>query len=217
MNRACFTKNTNLHEQNQHASSIRPLKNNLVRMKILIMSLVLLMAAHQVSGQRRSKTEAKDTTQMDPKDAQIDSLMKSSKSLSLQLDSVSGELVKYVGLYDAIKENVLHYKFDPTRSAYLIDSLKASRDSASALLVAIPRSTTQTDSISALLKENIQLKVMLDSARLLVSKNLVPVSPEDLERAKAVSSLKQLKELLDAKIITDTEFVTIKNKYVIKL
>ena len=33
MNRACFTKNTNLHEQNQHASSIRPLKNNFVRMK----------------------------------------------------------------------------------------------------------------------------------------------------------------------------------------
>lgn len=33
MNRACLTKNTNLHEQNQHASSIRPFKNNLVRMK----------------------------------------------------------------------------------------------------------------------------------------------------------------------------------------
>jgi len=33
MNRACFTKNINLHEQNQHASSIRPLENNFVRMK----------------------------------------------------------------------------------------------------------------------------------------------------------------------------------------
>jgi len=33
MNRACLTKNTNLHEQNQHASCIRPIKINFVRMK----------------------------------------------------------------------------------------------------------------------------------------------------------------------------------------
>jgi uncharacterized protein (TIGR02145 family) len=33
MNRACFFSNTNLHEQNQHASSIRPIKNNFVLMK----------------------------------------------------------------------------------------------------------------------------------------------------------------------------------------
>ncbi len=36
MNRACFyKKNTNLHEQNKRTSSIRPLKNNYVRMKKL--------------------------------------------------------------------------------------------------------------------------------------------------------------------------------------
>jgi dipeptidyl-peptidase-4 len=33
MNRACLAKSTNLHEQNQHASSIRPVKNNFERMK----------------------------------------------------------------------------------------------------------------------------------------------------------------------------------------
>jgi hypothetical protein len=33
MNRACLIKNRNLHVQNQHASSIRPIKNNYVRMK----------------------------------------------------------------------------------------------------------------------------------------------------------------------------------------
>lgn len=40
MNRACLAKDTNLHEQKQHASSpayagqaIRPIKNNFVRMK----------------------------------------------------------------------------------------------------------------------------------------------------------------------------------------
>jgi len=68
-------------------------------MKILILSLGLLMASTYVTGQRKSK--------VDPKDAQIDSLMKNNKTLILQLDSVSKELVKYVGVYDAIKEKIL--------------------------------------------------------------------------------------------------------------
>ena len=42
MNRACLTKNANLHEQNQHASSIRPIKNNFVRMKKLVLLFGLL-------------------------------------------------------------------------------------------------------------------------------------------------------------------------------
>jgi len=33
MNRACIIKNTDLHEQSQHASLIRPFKNNFVQMK----------------------------------------------------------------------------------------------------------------------------------------------------------------------------------------
>ncbi len=36
MNRACISQYTNLHEHNQHASSIRPLKINFVRMKRLM-------------------------------------------------------------------------------------------------------------------------------------------------------------------------------------
>jgi len=34
MNKACFSKNTSLHEQKQHASCIRPFENNFVQMKI---------------------------------------------------------------------------------------------------------------------------------------------------------------------------------------
>jgi hypothetical protein len=52
MNRACFTKNTNLHEQNQHASSIRPLKNNFVRMKkVIYLSILLLLSSTIVNTQ----------------------------------------------------------------------------------------------------------------------------------------------------------------------
>jgi len=97
-------------------------------MKILFMSLALLLVTFQISGQKKSK--------VDPKDAQIDSLNMTVKSLTLKLDSVtvqrdslSGELVKYLGLYNTIREKVIHYSFDPTRSAYLIDSLAAKRDS----------------------------------------------------------------------------------------
>jgi hypothetical protein len=177
-------------------------------MKILIMSLVLLLASHQVFGQRKSK--------VDPKDAQIDSLMKSSKSLTLQLDSVSKELIKYVGVYDAIKEKVLHYKFDPTRSAYLIDSLKAVRDSTS-LLSVVPKSTTASDSLYLVLRESTLLKTRIDSIMVAWGKEKSAMTAEEIEKAKAVGNLKQLKELLDSKIISDAEYVALKKKYLEKL
>ncbi len=40
---------------------------------------------------------------------------------------------------------------------------------------------------------------------------------EDIENAKVITGLKQLKELLDEKIISDAEFITLKKKYVMKL
>jgi predicted peptidase len=70
MNRACFTKNTNLHEQNQHASSparagqaIRPLKNNFVRMKkqvLLIGCFILLGSLNSVQSQHTEQKFTKD-------------------------------------------------------------------------------------------------------------------------------------------------------------
>jgi len=177
-------------------------------MKILILSLGLLLASTYVTGQRKSK--------VDPKDAQIDSLMKNNKTLILQLDSVSKELVKYVGVYDAIKEKILHYKFDPTRSAYLIDSLKASRDSTS-LLAVVPKSTTASDSLYLVLKESTLLKNRIDSIMVAWGKEKSAMTAEEIEKAKAVGNLKQLKELLDSKIISDAEYVALKKKYLEKL
>jgi hypothetical protein len=178
-------------------------------MRILILTLAILLASVQAFGQKKSK--------VDPKDAQIDTLKQTNTALSLKLDSVSKELVKYTGLYDAISEKVLHYKFDPTRSTYLIDSLKATRDSTSALLVAVPKSTAQSDSIKMLVKENIFLKTKIDSVKTLYEQNKVTISAEEIDRAKALGNLKQLKELLDAKVISDAEFVSLKAKYLNKL
>lgn len=62
MNQACFSNDTNLHEQIQHASSIRPIKNNFVRMKtsfLLILSFALFLACKS-----NNNTGTSDTTAM---------------------------------------------------------------------------------------------------------------------------------------------------------
>ena len=173
-------------------------------MKYIIVSLIVLLVSFQVSGQKKSKVDPKDA-QIDSLKIQLDSLTKVTKNLTLHLDSVSSELVKYVGVYNAIKEKVLHYSFDPTRSAYLIDSLAASRDSTAAILALNQ-------------KPPVPLSDTVNAAPVLMSASVLPPVPEaELERARAVSALKQLKELLDAKMINDAEFIILKKKYLEKL
>jgi hypothetical protein len=167
------------------------------------------MLVLQASGQRKSK--------VDPKDAQIDTLTTVNKSLSLQLDSLSKELVKYYGVYTVIKEKVIHYNFDPTRSSYLIDSLKAGRDSIAAMLNSVPKSTSTSDSLYLLLKESAMLKTKIDSIKTAWNLEKSAIPQEDLDKANAIASLKQLRDLLTDKIITETEFITLKKKYLQKL
>ncbi len=57
MNRACASQNANLHEQNQHASSIRPLKMNFVRMK----SVLLLAASLLISASTYANSDSNET------------------------------------------------------------------------------------------------------------------------------------------------------------
>jgi hypothetical protein len=54
MNQASFYQNSNLHEQMQHASSIRPLKNNFVRKISILFSLFLLMLALPCTAQNKA-------------------------------------------------------------------------------------------------------------------------------------------------------------------
>ena len=53
MNRACLAKKINLHEQKQHASPIRPIKNNFVRVKkgLLILTVVLMVPLIRLTAQ----------------------------------------------------------------------------------------------------------------------------------------------------------------------
>jgi len=78
MNRACFTKNTNLHEQNQHASSIRPLKNNFVRMKKILFLVMAVILVIPVTGQELRCNVSINTSKIQGTNRQVFETLQSS-------------------------------------------------------------------------------------------------------------------------------------------
>lgn len=172
-------------------------------MKISIFVIAIFLGTLQTFGQT------------DAKDAKIDTLTMQNKSLSLKLDSVSGELARYTGIYSVLYEKVFHYRFMPEQISFLIDSLRSSRDS-----VSVPMGGAKSmasDSVLMLLKENKVLMAKIDSVKLAWEKEKSFIPSEEIAKAKVFKDLKQLKELLDAKIISDAEFLTLKKKYILKL
>ena len=85
-------------------------------MKPLITILFVLLISMQSFGQKKGK--------VDPEQLLVDSLTLVTKGLTLQLDSVTVELNKYLGVYTTLTEEVFKYNFDPARTSFLIDSLQ---------------------------------------------------------------------------------------------
>jgi hypothetical protein len=162
-------------------------------MKTNIILVVLLLAAFQGFSQKKKKA--------DPKDVKIDSLTKVSGGLSLQLDSVSKSQKVYYGLYTTIKDKVLLHDFDPTKLSQIIDSIRVSRDSTMSVLAA-PIAPLK-DSVAILRKQNHMLTAKLDSLGMGMTAG---------DKTKLVAELKELKGLLDAKIITQAEYDAKKKK-----
>jgi hypothetical protein len=154
--------------------------------------VILMLAAFQGFSQKKKKP--------DPKDITIDSLSKVNSTLSVQLDSVSKDQKLYYGLYTTIKEKVILQDFDPAKMPQIIDSLRAGRDATFAGLTAASESLR--DSLALLNQENKDLKAKLDSLTVGVGG----------DKSKLITELKQLKELLDAKIITQAEYDAKKKK-----
>ena len=50
-----------------------------------------------------------------------------------------------------------------------------------------------------------------------VEKAKLFMTQEEIDKAKVVATLKQYKELMDAKVITEAEFIALKKKYLDKL
>ena len=154
-------------------------------MKKVVFLFALLCIVSQTFAQKKGK--------VDPKDLQIDSLRTVNVFLSAQLDSISKEKDVYFGLYKVLKDEVIHYDFDPAKSSFLIDSLKSSRDSASFWISSGIDSLR--DSIHDLKAECELLQMQLNEVNLTQS-----------DKALLVTELKQLKELLDLTIITQADF-----------
>ena len=149
--------------------------------------VILLLAAFQGFSQKKKKP--------DPKDITIDSLSKVNSTLSVQLDSISKDQKLYYGLYTTIKEKVILHDFDPAKMPQIIDSLKAGRDATFAGLTAASESLR--DTLAILNQENKNLRAKLDS---------LTVGPGGADKSALIAELKQLKELLDAKILTQAEY-----------
>jgi hypothetical protein len=167
-------------------------------MKNLIVLLTILMVFSQAYGEKKPK--------VDPKDAKIDTLTR-------QLDTVSKELLIYKGVYDTLVKKVVHYKFNPAKTTFLIDSLQMRpKDSTFIKLAAV-----RADSLSVLKKENKDLKAVIAAAGSDVEKAKLFMTQEEIDKAKVVATLKQYKELMDAKVITEAEYIVLKKKYLEKL
>jgi hypothetical protein len=188
-------------------------------MRIFIIALAILLTTIQANGQILGKKKSKN---VDPRDAQIDSLTTLTKTLTLQLDSVSKELSKNAVVSDSLKvpgdtSSVLPVAVP--QSAATGDSAIAAAVIAPvpvALLVE-PKGPAAPDSVAILLLENKRLAAASDSMKLAWKKTVEMLTGEEIVKATAVHDLKKLKELLDTGIITVTEFTTLKKKYLEKL
>ncbi|MDZ4844403.1 MAG: hypothetical protein SH857_02515 [Chitinophagales bacterium] len=123
---------------------------------------------------------------------QMDSLTKVTNLLTAKFNTVNAELEKYRGVYTVLKEKVLKRDFDPEKFAQIVDSLAAGRDSTQIGLVAAAAS--MKDSLVVFKKEITELKAKVDAA-----------NTEDIAKLKLANELKALKEMLDSKILTQTE------------
>jgi len=158
-------------------------------MKYLIV-IILLLGVFQAYSQKKKK--------VDPKDTQIDTLTKTNAELSAKLDSVSKN---YNGLYTTLKEKVLLRDYDPARLPEIIDSIRASRDSAASSAASL-LSTPLKDSLSAMHKENSMLKARIDTMNVAMQKQ----AASNADKTKLMAELKDLKSLLDTKVITQAEY-----------
>lgn len=199
-------------------------------MKTLTVILMILLVSVQVNAQIFGKKN-----KVDPKDAQIDSLTTLTQTLTLQLDSVSQELGKY-----AVKSDTTLKAAAADSTALIPDNTGAVPGAAMVLPSAALASTTPSqntalaassmnapaaslqstalnDSIAVLLQENELLKATVDSLKKAWDDNMKIMLSEEISRSNTVNYLKQLRELVDSKVITEAEFITIKKKYLVNL
>lgn len=91
MNRACLIKNKNLHEQNQHASCIRPIKINSIRMKKIILISVFFISVlfAQAQANRAELLQNLEQNQTGNQNGKVTATLKSSSRLFSTKDDLT--------------------------------------------------------------------------------------------------------------------------------
>lgn len=178
-------------------------------MKRLTLLVLLVIATTQLFAQ--SKKELLEDAEI-----KVASLTEDNAMLQRQLYSANTEKELYFNVYKSLKSELIEYDFDPTKTAFLIDSLETSWDSLYALL--LDTKAQLKDSVTTLVALNQQLQVQIDS----LSQNdstLVDLNqPEQVQiggllqnssvsnKDAMVKELKQLKELYVEEIISKELF-----------
>jgi len=163
----------------------------------IIILLAILIGAVNVNGQSKKDLQL-----------EVDTLRVDYNNLSMTHDSTIAELESYQGMYDAIKEKVLKYDFDPGEFDGIIDSLISGKDSVFTMLM--EGSEALRDTIS-LMSDNIDiLHAQIDSHKVEIEVLQAEVAelsiPQAIMTDEQFEALKKLKELLDTEIITKDEF-----------
>jgi hypothetical protein len=163
------------------------LKFKVMKTKLSMLFVLLIVVTTFTQAQSKKDIEADLIRCTTSKDS-IQNLL---TGLSAKYDSINKAYIAYDTMYNAIKEKVVLHDFDPANMSKLIDSLRIGRDDAFSGIT-----TTLNDSISMLEQENTKLIATIDS--------MATTGNED--KTQLITDLKQLKELLDAQILTQEEF-----------
>lgn len=153
-----------------------------MKKKLSVLFLLLIAVVTFTHAQSKKEVEAdlsKCTTAKD-------SIQNVLTGLSASYDSINKVCIAYDTMYNAIKEKVFLDDFDPANMSELIDSLQTEAFSGTNVL---------NDSITVLQEENAELIAKMESMT-------AATDSED----EIVNDLKQLKDLLDANILTQEEF-----------
>ena len=153
-----------------------------MKTKSSLLFALLIMVATYTQAQSKKEIEAKFASCTTAKD----SIQNVLTIVSAKNDSLYMSNEGYNTMYIAIKEKLLKQDFDPKNMSALIDSLKTNSSLGIAVL---------NDSISSLHLENNKLKETITASM-----------DVEVDKTEVVYELKQLKELLDEKILTQEEF-----------
>ena len=160
-----------------------------MKKKFSVLFLLLIAVVTFTHAQSKKEVEA-DLIKCT---ATKDSIQNLLTGLSVSYDSINKVCIAYDTMYNAIKEKVFLDDFDPANMSELIDSLQTEAFSGTTVLN--DSITVLNDSITVLQVENTELIAKIES-----------MTADTRSETEIVNSLKQLKDLLDANILTQEEF-----------